>query len=102
MTEENYQYRTSQTMLRNQFAGEGVFQTPIIPKSDFTDEDFKDLLLIGFDRARANDEKNRDRMVHFFLYDYKFDRVWKDTERDLARLKNYRAVLSPDFSMYRK
>lgn len=51
MTEENYQYRTSQTMLRNQFAGEGVFQTPIIPKSDFTDEDFKDLLLIGFDRA---------------------------------------------------
>ena len=41
MTEENYQYRTSQTVLRNQFAGEGVFQTPIIPKSDFTYEDFE-------------------------------------------------------------
>ena len=87
MTEENYQYRTSQTMLRNQFAGEGVFQTPIIPKLDFTDEDFKDLLLIGFDHARADDEKNRDRMVHFFLYDYKFERVWKDAEKDLERLK---------------
>ena len=51
MTEENYQYRTSQTMLRNQVEGEGLFQIPIIPKSEFTGEDFRDLLLIGFDRA---------------------------------------------------
>ena len=102
MTEENYQYRTSQNMLRNQFEGEGMFQTPVIPKADFTDKDFENLLLIGFDRARADDEKNRDRMVHFFLYDYKFERVWKDAEKDLERLKNYRAVLSPDFSMYKE
>ena len=70
MTEENYQYRTNQAMLRNQFEGDGIFQIPIIPKSKFTEEDFQDLLLIGFDRARVNDEKNRERMVHFFLYDY--------------------------------
>ena len=102
MTEENYQYRTSQTMLRNQFEGEGTFQIPVVPKSEFTEEDFRDLLLIGFDRARPDDEKNRDRMVHFFLYDYKFERVWKDAEKDLDRLRNYRAVLSPDFSMYQE
>ena len=102
MTEENYQYRTSQTMLRNQFEGEGTFQIPVVPKSEFTEEDFRDLLLIGFDRARPDDEKNRDRMVHFFLYDYKFERVWKDAEKDRERLKNYRAVLSPDFSMYQE
>ena len=47
MTEENYQYRTSQNMLRNQFEGEGMFQTPVIPKADFTDKDFENLLLIG-------------------------------------------------------
>jgi len=52
MTEENYQYRTSQEMLRNQFEGEGMFQVPIIRKSEFTEEDFRDLLLIGFHRAR--------------------------------------------------
>ena len=102
MTEENYQYRTSQTMLRNQFEGEGTFQIPIIPKAAFHDDDFVDLLLMGFDRARPDDAKNRDRMVHFFLYDYKFERVWKDSEKDLERLKNYRAVLSPDFSMYQE
>lgn len=100
MTEENYQYRTNQDMLRNQFEGDGAFQIPIIPKSSFSNEDFHDLLLIGFDRTKADDSKNCNRMVHFFLYDYKFERVWKDAERDLEKLKNYRAVLSPDFSMY--
>lgn len=100
MTEQNYQYRTSQNLLRNQFDGDGPFQIPIIPKASFSEKEFQELMLIGFDKARADDEKNRDRMVHFFLYDYKFERVWKDAARDLERLKNYRAVLSPDFSMY--
>ncbi len=39
-------------------------------------------------------------MVHFFLYDYRFERVWKNPDSDLERLSRYRAVLSPDFSMY--
>ena len=81
MIEENYQYRTSQDMLRNQFEGEGPYQIPIIPKASFSDEDFQDLLLIGFDRAKEGDDKNNGRMVHFFLYDYKFERVWRDAEK---------------------
>ena len=100
MTEENYQYRTGQAMLRNQFQGDGIFQIPIIPKASFTESDFANLLLIGFDRTREDDDKHSDRMVHFFLYDYKFERVWKEPEQDIKRLQNYRAVLSPDFSMY--
>ena len=32
MTEENYNYRTSQTLLRNQFPGKGKLKIPIIPK----------------------------------------------------------------------
>lgn len=102
MTEDNYRYRTSQTMLRNQFEGDGTFKVPIIPKAELNAEDFIDLLMIGFDRAKADDEEKRSRMVHFFLYDYKFERVWKDPEKDLGRLANYRAVLSPDFSMYQE
>lgn len=31
MTEDNYNYRTSQTLLRNQFPGNGKLKTPIIP-----------------------------------------------------------------------
>lgn len=39
-------------------------------------------------------------MVHFFLYDYRFERVWKNPDNDIEKLSRYRAVLSPDFSMY--
>lgn len=100
MTEENYNYRTSPLFLRNQFAGDGEFKIPIIPKAEFSDEDFKDLLLIGFDRTNIESDNHLDRMVHFFLYDYKFERVWKNPDNDIERLKRYAAVLSPDFSMY--
>ena len=51
MTEENYNYRTSQTLLRNQFPGKGKFKIPIIPKFQERPGDFDDLLLIGFDKT---------------------------------------------------
>ena len=53
MTEENYNYRTSQTLLRNQFPGKGKLQIPIIPKFQERPGDFDDLLLIGFDKTQV-------------------------------------------------
>ena len=100
MTEENYNYRTSQTLLRNQFRGKGNLQIPIIPKFEERPGDFDDLLLIGFDKTHLEDQNHLDRMVHFFLYDYRFERVWKNPDNDIEKLSRYRAVLSPDFSMY--
>lgn len=102
MTEENYNYRTSQILLRNKFHGDGEFKIPIIPKGDFHNDDFQALLLIGFDRINLVSNSHLDRMVHFFLYDYKFERVWEKPANDIDKLKRYRAVLSPDFSMYRE
>ena len=100
MTEENYNYRTSQTLLRNQFPGKGKWKIPVLPKFQPKDGDFNDLLLIGFDKTNLEDQNHLDRMVHFFLYDYRFERVWKNPEADIEKLSRYRAVLSPDFSMY--
>ena len=80
MTEENYNYRTSQTLLRNQFPGKGKWKIPVIPKFQPKDGDFNDLLLIGFDKTNLEDQNHLDRMVHFFLYDYRFERVWKNPE----------------------
>lgn len=82
MTEENYNYRTSQTMLRNQFTGTGKLQIPIIPKFQEKPGDFDDLLLIGFDKTHLEDQDHLNRMVHFFLYDYRFERVWKHPDHD--------------------
>lgn len=100
MTEGNYNYRTSQTLLRNQFPGKGKLKIPIIPKFQERPGDFDDLLLIGFDKTHLEDQNHLDRMVHFFLYDYRFERVWKKPDNDIEKLSRYRAVLSPDFSMY--
>ena len=100
MTEENYRYRTDPLFLRDQFSGPGLWRMPVIPKSTFSEEEFLDLRLIGFDRTKEGEARHYERMVHFFLYDYKFERVWKDPKKDLERLKPYRAILSPDFSMY--
>ena len=100
MTGENYNYRTSQALLRNQFPGKGKLKIPIIPKFEAKPGDFDDLLLIGFDKTHLEDNNHLDRMVHFFLYDYRFERVWKNPDNDIEKLSRYRAVLSPDFSMY--
>lgn len=100
MTEENYKYRTSPFLLRNQFAGNGMFQIPVVPKFKACEDDFTDLRLIGFDKTRLENNNYLDRIVHFFLYDYKFERVWKNPDTDLEKLKRYKAILTPDFSMY--
>ena len=86
MTEENYNYRTSQTLLRNQFPGKGKLQIPIIPKFQEMPGDFDDLLLIGFDKTHLEDQNHLNRMVHFFLYDYRFERVWKNPDSDIEEL----------------
>ena len=94
MTEENYLYRTSPPTLRNQFPGTGHWKIPVVPKAHFSDDEFQDLRLIGYDRTKPDDERHLDRMVHFFLYDYKFTRVWKHPGQDgVEKLKRYRAIL---------
>lgn len=90
MTEENYNYRTSQTLLRNQFPGKGKLKIPIIPKFQEKPGDFDNLLLIGFDKTNLEDQNHLNRMVHFFLYDYRFERVWKNPDSDI---ENYLATV---------
>jgi len=65
-----------------------------------TAEELDGLRLIGYDRAKNGNDSHFSRMVHFFLYDYKFEDIWKGPEKRVEALKKYRAVLTPDYSMY--
>ena len=38
--------------------------------------------------------------LHFFLDDYRFERVWNNPHRGLAAVSGYGCALSPDFSLY--
>ena len=92
MTSENF--RTNPMFLRNQFKGDGIFDIPLLK----TDEiDLEEIELIGYDKLCDN---KTEAIVHFFMDDYKFEVMWKDPEPRIERMKEYRAVLPPDFSMY--
>ena len=80
--------------LRNQFVRDGTFEMPIIQKTNL---DLETIELIGYDKLN---EGEKNKIVHFFLDDYKFEVLWKDPEPRIEKLKEYRAILSPQFSMY--
>ena len=101
MTLENYQYRTNPLFLRNQFADNtGKYGIPMIPKPYFSPAELNHLRLLRFDQVKSDDTKHRNRMVHFFLYDYLFEKVWENPEKTIEMLRPYRGILTPDFSMY--
>ena len=38
--------------------------------------------------------------LSIFLYDYKFEDIWNNPDKYIEKLSQYKAVLTPDFSMY--
>lgn len=56
--------------------------------------------LMPYGQRVRSDETFDDMAVHFFLDDYRFERVWNRPFKALASLKRYRMVLTPDFSLY--
>ncbi|MGI5897408.1 MAG: DUF4417 domain-containing protein [Oscillospiraceae bacterium] len=95
MTSE--EFRNNPLFLRNQFKSDGVFEMPIIRRQNI---DFKDIQLIGYEQTKPNDKVHAQSFVHFFLDDYKFEVMWNDPEPRLAKLSQYKGVLSPQFSAY--
>ncbi len=91
---KSIEFRTNPMFLRNQFKGEGVFE---IPQLKIDGIDLEEIELIGYDKLCENET---EAIVHFFMDDYKFEVMWKDPEPRIEKLKKYKAVLSPDFSMY--
>lgn len=81
--------------LRNQFKSVGMFKLPLVKKQEISLEDVE---LIGYDKI--NQSKDYDSIVHFFLDDYRFESIYNNPEKKLETLKQYKAVLTPDFSMY--
>lgn len=92
MTSE--EFRTDPLLLRNQFKTDGVFDIPIIKRTKVS---LDGISLIGYDKL-GQDET--EKIVHFFLDDYKFETIWKSPESHVEKLKAYRAILSPQFSLF--
>ncbi len=90
--------RLDPLFMRNQYNGCGKWNIPIIKKQYLKLDDVK---LIAYSDIRINDnEKNREREVHFFIDDYRFEGIYQNPERSLKMLSQYAFVLTPDYSTY--
>ena len=54
---------------------------------------------IGFNYV-LSDAEPEGKGVHFFVDDYQFERLWRNPEKYVDKLKQYAAVATPDFSPY--
>lgn len=95
MTSETF--RNQGLFLRNQFQGEGIFEIPIVKKQHVKVET---ITLIGYDHVKPGRKRFTHAMVHFFLDDYKFEVLWNNPEPRIKKLAQYRAVLTPQYSLY--
>lgn len=81
---------------KRMFNGIGQFE---MPKLEPVQVDLDNPKVIGFNYA-VKEKHPEDKIVHFFLDDYQFERVWNNPDRYLTVLSKFKAVLTPDFSMY--
>lgn len=78
------------------FSGVGSFDFPMM---DPVKMDVENAEVVGFNYA-IGCKHPEDKICHFYLDDYQFERVWNDPDRYVPILGRFKAVLAPDFSMY--
>lgn len=92
----NYrQSRDYENLQKVMFPGVGEYDfPPLKPVHEVPDCEW-----IGFNFVRGCEEPELHG-VHFFVDDYQFVRVWKQPDYYLDRLKQFKAICTPDFSTY--
>lgn len=90
-TQRNYENIT-----RCRFPGVGKYDFPRIAP-----EKYEECGFIGFNYAiGCPKEKRASTGIHFFLDDYQFQRIWNMPDCYMQMLKQFRYVMTPDFSLY--
>ena len=75
---------------------EGYIELPKIKTSNFIPEK-----LVSFSKAMSKTWTDFDCWVMFYEHDIKFERLWHNPKQYLSKLKKFKGIISPDFSLYR-
>lgn len=90
----SFQHNVFENQERMQFEADGWYGMPEITATQ----------TVGTKFLRFADWKEVDDLgeyiAHFYYDDYKFISAWREPEKYLERLKQFKAVISPDFSVY--
>ncbi len=75
---------------------DGYIELPVIKTSDDLPKK-----IVTFSKAMRKTYSDFDAWVAFYEYDRFFERFWNNPKRYLTKLKKFKGVISPDFSLYR-
>lgn len=90
--------RENPLFMRNDFAKCGKYEIPLIRKQEL---DINNISLISYSDTRsAENIENMQKGVHFFVDDYRFEGIYKNPDKSLKKLSQYKFLLTPDFSLY--
>lgn len=93
-------FRNSPLFLRNSFPGVGRWQIPLIKKQVI---DISSLDVLSYNNVRKSDMPLFHSFgVHFFVDDCRFESVYYHPEKNYKKLKPYRVLFTPDFSLYQE
>lgn len=90
------QQRNYHNLQRRMYDGVGVYGIPEIQRQDI---DIDGCRWVDFNSA-VSCENPGMAVCHFFLDDYRFERVWQRPDDYIPLLKRFKAVTAPDFSLY--
>ena len=88
------QHNVFENQERMQFATESFYGMPMMTPTQTTG----DKMLRFMDWKEVTDPENY--IAHFYYDDYKFISAWREPDKYLDRLRKFKAVVSPDFSLY--
>ena len=98
---EEQKQKNKQKLVRNEFLDYGKsnnkYDFPIIKKQNI---DVSKIKFISYSSVKNNDTQNKDKTVHFFTYDWLFEKVYERADEELEKLGQYYCLLSPDFSLF--
>lgn len=95
---EETKKQNKQRLVRNEFKGVGKYGIPFIKKQQI---DIDKIELLNYTKTKANDNENKNKTIHFFTYDWLFDKVYEKPELAFEKLDQYYALLTPEFSTYK-
>lgn len=63
-------------------------------------ENQDEINMCGFNQALSSKGLMADKICHFYVEDYQFERCWNNMDMYVPILSKFGAVLTPDFSLY--
>lgn len=90
-------YDKKRRLIRDDMQMVGKYGMPLVRKQDIEPDAIE---LLSYTKTKDDDNENLYKTVHFFTHDWNFDAVYNKPEESAEKLKQYYALLTPDFSMY--